>query len=96
MGIEIDSWRFALERRLRGMPPLTVTREEAIARAVEAWEGHPGTVSQAEKPSAVEELGGWLVWLRTGTKPCPWIWIDGQTGEPSGDWLTRDRSVIVL
>ncbi|RYG29865.1 hypothetical protein EON81_25960 [bacterium] len=77
----IRAWRLSLERRLRRLPPLTVTREEAVRHALSAWNERVGADLRVENtPKALEELRGWTVFMKPGYRPIPIIDVDGYTG----------------
>lgn len=94
MGTGIKDWLLRRERHRRGLPALAVTREEAVARAAEAWGASPENGTFMDKARVEERPEGWIVWMTSGLKPNRYVRIDGQTGDPSGIWLEpRDPSI---
>ena len=90
------AWRLARQRRRKGLAPLKVSREEAIARATEAWGSPPMNGVFERGPSVEEHPEGWIVWMTAGIKPNRYVKVDGQTGEASGIWLEKQDGPIRL
>lgn len=85
-----------MARRLLGIAPLIVSREEAIALASEAWAQKVG-YEYANRhqlwptPKVHERLDGWIVSMRPNVRSGPSLWVNGQNGEVKGAWLGREE-----
>lgn len=89
MGTGISGWLLRRERLRRGIPPLRISREEAIESASRAWGSEPENGTFMNKARVEESLEGWTVWMTAGLKPNRYVEVDGQTGKASGIWLEK-------
>ena len=69
---------FRILRIVLRIPPPRITREEAVTIAKDFCSKHDWEMN---RPTVVEELRTWLVWVDGNVKGSPWVVIDQQTGD---------------
>jgi hypothetical protein len=73
-------------RKLLGVPPPVITREDAIRIAVGAWQKHSADAGSCVEVDVrfvdvSEQLRSWDIFLKTRVSFAPpWVVIDNQTG----------------
>ncbi len=76
---------YRIIRKLLGVPPPVITREDAIRIAVGAWQKHSADAGSCfdvdvRFVDVYEQLRSWHVWEDSRILSPPWVVIDNQTG----------------